>query len=425
MNPPMRQTGPEVRRPDRASPNLGLAPVSKLLTVCLAVVPGLAILSAWNPSTLSNIIVEMSAFVLAMICLGSEWRRHEPFHISQLSLSAALIPVIGCFQLLALRTAYPFATLRAVLYWSAVTAMVLAGEWLLRLRKARSLLLTSVAWLGVVATVMEILQIYGYRRYQVTKTGYPLLSSNYYAEMVELVLPVVLTRAFRDSRHWWAHLLLACLFVSTVIASAARVGSVLVLLECIVVAALSYKQSKSMPGRWHRACVTLVLLAAGLVVLQGPVTLIHRLGEADLMAGRSDISRSALAMVRSRPLTGYGLGGFPVVYPAFARFDNGYFVNHAHNDWLEALTDGGPVLLAALTAFVLVSAYSGLRATWGLGLAVLPLHAAVDFPMQRAGVVLLYAAIAAAASARRRQSRHTVSKWHYLRVSKYHISASK
>jgi O-antigen ligase len=422
---PTPQAGPEIRRPQRSSPNLGLAPVSKVPTVCLAVVPGLAMLSAWNPSTLNSIIVETSAFVLAMVCLGKEWRRPESFHISQLFFCAALIPAIGCFQLLTLRTAYPFATSRAVLYWSAVTAMVFAGEWLLRLRKARSLLFASVAWLGLVATMMEILQIYGYRRYQVTKTGYPLLSSNYYAEIVELVLPLVLTRAFRDSRHWWAHLSLACLFVSTVFASAARVGSVLALLECIVVAALSYKQSKSMSGRWHEACLTLVFLAAALVVLQGPVTLIHRLSEADRMAGRSDISRSAVAMVRSHPLTGFGLGSFPVVYPAFARFDNGYFVNHAHNDWLEALTDGGPILLAALTAFVLVSACSGVRATWGLGLAVLPLHAAVDFPMQRAGVVLLYAAIAAAASARRRQRRRTGSKWHYLRVSKYHISASK
>jgi O-antigen ligase len=418
-------TGREAQRPHRASPNPGLEPASKALTVCLAVVPGLALLSAWNPSPPGSAIVEMSAFVLTMVCLKRELRRPEPFHVSLLFLSAALIPVIGCVQLLALRIAYPFATMRAVVYWAAVAAMILAAEWLLRLRNARSLLLSSVAWIGVVATAMEILQIYRFRRYQVLETGYPLLSSNYYAEIIELILPVVLTRVFRNHRYWWAYLFLSCLFVSTVIAAAARVGSVLVLIECIVVSALSYKESQSMPRRWHKTCVILVLLATGLVVLQGPVTLIRRLGEADLMAGRLDIDRSAVAMARSRPILGYGLGSFPVVYPAFARFDNGYFVNHAHNDWLEALTEGGPALLVVLAVFVLIAGYSGVRATWGLGLAALPFHAAVDFPMQRAGVVLLYAVLAAAAGARRRQHRRGVSKWHYLRVSRWRISASK
>jgi O-antigen ligase len=247
--------------------------------------------------------------------------------------------------------------------------------------------------------MIEILQIYGYNRYEVTRTGYPLLSSNYYAELIELILPIVLMQAFRNGRYWWAHLALACLFVSTVIAAAARVGSVLVLMECIALAGLSYKETLSARVRWQKACVVLVLLAAGLIVLQGPVTLIHRLSESDVLAVRPDIDRSAVAMASSRPVAGYGLGSFPYVYPAFARFDNGYFVNHAHNDWLEAFADGGVLLLAALAAFVAISAYYGVRSVWGLGLAVLPIHAAVDFPMQRAGVVLLYAVIAAAAGA--------------------------
>jgi hypothetical protein len=159
----------------------------------------------------------------------------------------------------------------------------------------------------------------------------------------------------------------------------------------------------SMRARWHKACVILVLLAAGLIVVQGPATLIHRLSEPDRMAVRSDVSRSAIAMATSRPVAGYGMGSFPYVYPAFARFDNGYFVNHAHNDWLEAFTDGGVLLLGVLAVFVAISAYLGLRAVWGFGLLVLPVHAAVDFPLQRAGVVLLYAVIAAAAGARHLQ----------------------
>jgi O-antigen ligase len=397
------KAGPEILRPRGSTPDVGLSLLSKALVVGLAAVPGSAILSACDPSPLTSSLVEGSAFLLAMVCLLKEWRTSQPLQISILFLSSVLIPAIGSFQMLFLRPAYPFATLRSALYWAAPAALILAGSWLLRQRRARSLLLSSVTCVGLAATIMEILQIYGYHRYEVMRTGYPLLSSNYYAEVVELILPVVLLRAFRKGRYWWAHLALACLFVSTVIAAAARVGSVLVLMECIALAGMSYKEALSIRARWHKACVILVLLAAGLIVLQGPVTLIHRLGESDLMAVRPDVNRSAIAMASSHPVAGFGMGSFPYVYPAFARFDNGYFVNHAHNDWLEALTDGGVLLMAALAAFVTISAWYGVSAVWGFGLAVLPIHAAVDFPMQRAGVVLLYAVIAAAAGASRLQ----------------------
>jgi O-antigen ligase len=400
MNSAALQASPEILRPRGTTPDIGLPLASRSLTIGLAAVPGLAIMSACNPLPFTSALVEGSAFLLAMVCLLREWRNSEPLHLPRLFFSAVLIPVVGWLQMLFLHSAYPFATLRAVLYWSAPAALILAGGRLLRQQKARSLLLSAIVWLGMAATAMEILQIYGYHRYEVTRTGYPVLSSNYYAELVELILPVVLTRAFRNHRYWWAHLALACLSVSTVLAAAARAGSVLVLIECIALAGMSYKENLSVRARWHKACVVLVLLAAGLTVLQGPVTLIHRLGEPDLLAVRSDVGRSAIAMAGSRPVTGYGLGSFPYVYPAFARFDNGYFVNHVHNDWLEALSDGGVVLFAALAAFVAISAWFGVRAVWGIGLAVLPVHAAVDFPMQRAGVVTLYAVIAAAAVAK-------------------------
>jgi O-antigen ligase len=386
----------------------------KFLIGWLALVPGLAVVSAWNPSPLASAAVEMCAFLLALATLlrvasKPEWLRHQP-----LFLTAAAIPVIGCMQLATGLPAYAYAGIRATLYWMAVAALVLAGEVLLNSRASRSLLLSFVSLLGLLATFVELQQIYGYHRYEVTTTGYPLLSSNYYAEIAELVLPVSLTRVFRDPKSWWVHLALACLMVSTVVAAAARVGSILVVVETVVVVGLNYGRTPFLRQRWKRACAVFVILAATLMALQGPSTLVNRLRDADPLAGRSDVARSTVDMIRSRPLTGYGVGSFPSVYPAFARFDNGYFVNHAHNDWLEAMAEGGPVLLAALAAFVGVASYFGVRSSWGLGLAVLPLHAVVDFPMQRAGVILLYAVIAAAASARRREIHGDLDKSCYL-----------
>src|SRR6202012_3206266 len=149
------------------------------------------------------------------------------------------------------------------------------GGWLLDRRRSRAIVLSSVGVLGLVATVLELEQIYGYSRYGLTSTGYPLLSSNYYAELVELILPVVLTRAFRAQRSWWVYLGLACLLISTVISSAARVGSILVLVECIVITLVHANQVTSLSRRWKTIALPFALLAIASVLLQDPSNLLR------------------------------------------------------------------------------------------------------------------------------------------------------
>jgi O-antigen ligase len=390
-----------------------LSPGRRAAILSLVAVPALAVISAWNPSPLNTAIAQMAAFLLASICVVAQITRPGLCKTSLLSLSAAALPAVGCLQLAVMQPAYRFATSQATLYWAAVAAIIFAGECLLGSREARSFVLSAVVYLGLMATVLEVIQVYAYGRYEVTSTGYPLLSSNYYAEVIEIILPIVLTRAFREHRTWWAYLLVACIFVSTVVAAAARVGSVLVLVESAVVIALSYRGSPVIRRRWRSACTVFVLLTGALIVVQGPVTLVHRLREPDPLSVRPDLTRSAMSMIHQRPLTGYGLGSFPVVYPAFANFDNGYFVNHAHNDFLEALVDGGPLFLVALASFLLASGYAAIRVTWAVGLVALPFHAAVDFPLQRSGIVMLYALVASAAAAKLRRpvTSYIIGSW--------------
>jgi O-antigen ligase len=55
-------------------------------------------------------------------------------------------------------------------------------------------------------------------------------------------------------------------------------------------------------------------------------------------------------MAREKPWTGFGLGIWPTVYPANALYDDGTFVNEAHNDWLQWAVEGGVPLVAAMLA---------------------------------------------------------------------------
>jgi O-antigen ligase len=110
-------------------------------------------------------------------------------------------------------------------------------------------------------------------------------------------------------------------------------------------------------------------------------------------------------MARERPWLGFGLGTFEEAYPAYALFDIGLVVNHAHNDWAEWLAEGGIpflLLMASLAAWAVVPA---IRSIWGVGLLSVFLHALVDYPMQRLGlaawIFVLLGALAAQESDRR------------------------
>jgi hypothetical protein len=46
-------------------------------------------------------------------------------------------------------------------------------------------------------------------------------------------------------------------------------------------------------------------------------------------------------MLLKRPFLGWGLGTFPIVYPEFRSFYTTFFVNQAHNDYLQLLVETG------------------------------------------------------------------------------------
>ncbi len=123
--------------------------------------------------------------------------------------------------------------------------------------------------------------------------------------------------------------------------------------------------------------------AAILVAVAGGETIWRRLQEPNPYAVRAELFRSSIEMARDRPLLGFGLGTWSEAYPAFARFDNGLFVNQAHNDWAQWAAEGGVpffLIMARVASLLLAPAA---RSLWGLGLIAVFLHAFVDYPMQQ------------------------------------------
>jgi O-antigen ligase len=91
-------------------------------------------------------------------------------------------------------------------------------------------------------------------------------------------------------------------------------------------------------------------------------------------------------MISSRPWTGFGLGTFPTVYPAYAVLDLGQSVEHAHNDWLEWAAEGGIPYAAIWMCLAVWSVRPAVRSVWGIGILGCFLHGLVDYPFARFGI---------------------------------------
>jgi O-antigen ligase len=125
-----------------------------------------------------------------------------------------------------------------------------------------------------------------------------------------------------------------------------------------------------------------------------------RFHAVDLFTFRRELALATIQMARARPLTGFGLGTWPTVYPAFALFDPpGYFMNHAHNDWLEWMADGGVPFAVGLVSVAYAAVSFVQRNVWSLGVPIALLHAAVDFPMQKPSIAALAFFLLGAAAA--------------------------
>jgi O-antigen ligase len=172
-------------------------------------------------------------------------------------------------------------------------------------------------------------------------------------------------------------LCIAAWLLAAGVASASRAGSALLAAEAVVILARRAPRA---------AAVKFAAAAAVLIAVVGAGTLLGRWREPDVWRYRREINRSALAMIAARPLGGFGLGTFARAYPAYAYFDPGGVVEHAHDEWLEWAAEGG--LLYALAWFVIAISLvkPAARSMWGLGVIAVFLHASVDYPFARFGV---------------------------------------
>ncbi len=241
----------------------------------------------------------------------------------------------------------------------------------------------------------------------------PFVNRNHYAGLMELLIPLPFLLCLSQRPERRLPLLGAgVLMALSVFLCRSRGGMAALGAELVFIAVFLSRirhRAKS-----FAAIGVIVAVLAVLIVWVGSDPVVHRLTDMK-DASRLSIYKDTLRMWWSKPLVGYGSGTFDLVYPTYQSFVTDSLINHAHNDYLELLSETGLIGMGLIVWF-LVNAYrnagqnirlgsrsSGSAAMIAVlaGITGLLVHSLADFNFHipsNAALFLVFCAIAATAS---------------------------
>jgi O-antigen ligase len=326
-------------------------------------------------------------------------------------------------------SAYPHDTVSgAMLYCSYAMLCFLASQTLTRTAQVPRLALifslygATIASFALLQGISSNGRLYWVREPSMGGWIYgPYVNHNHYAGLMEMLIPIPLvlslTRA-AETKQRIAAASAAAIMAGTIFLSGSRGGMLGLVVELSILTIVLIKEKRG----WRTALGMGVFLAilTGLLVWVGGTELGQRVATVGAGA-RSDLSsdmrwqinRDGLRMFMRKPVLGWGLGAFPVVYPEFRSFYTNSFVNEAHDDYLQLLIETGLLGFGTMIWLLVVLFRSALKKIrhWSgetsgavtlsclIGVAGILVHSAVDFNLQiPANAALVYVICTIAAS---------------------------
>jgi O-antigen ligase len=360
----------------------------------------------------SMFILEVGATLLFLLWISQQVLDGElKIRWNPLFLPMGTFGLLIVAQLVFRRSAYPHDTAaEALLYCAYAILCFLAGQTLLRTSQARRLALVlslygaALAGFALLQGISPNGKLYWVRQPRMGGWIYgPYVNHNHYAGLMEMLTPIPLVLSLTrlaSSKVRMAAAAAAAVMAGTIFLSGSRGGMLAIATELIVLAILLTKQQRGL-----RTAVGIGLFLAivmSLLVWIGGGELSRRIASigpahTDLTSDiRNGINHDGLRMFIKRPLLGWGLGTFPVVYPEFRSFYTNFFVNAAHNDYLQLLVEMGLLGLATMIWLLVVVYRTAIKklGNWTgdiggavalaclLGLSGILVHSAFDFNLQ-------------------------------------------
>jgi len=341
-----------------------------------------------------------------------------------------LFATIVILQLSAHLTAYWYATLQKGLLWVSYAGLFFLVPQVFRQRRWISGFGYFCIGYGFLLSLFAIVQQFtsNGKIYWVVSNKHggwiygPYVNHAHYAGLMEMLVPfpivvAIVSPAVKPIRALF--LFAAIVMCSTIFLSESLGGMIAFAAELAVLSLILFRAKRSV----HRQILLLPLLCIGLVtwlIALHPEGLVERLARllnpiTDAGAtGRIAIAKDSLRMLAERPILGWGLGTFPVVYPSFRSFYTNLWVNEAHNDYIQTLVETGIVGFSVAVAFITLLCRGGVHNSklWRtdkssslalaafLGCIGLLIHGFVDFNLQIPANAAFFFALSAFVTAR-------------------------
>jgi O-antigen ligase len=200
----------------------------------------------------------------------------------------------------------------------------------------------------------------------------PYVNRNHFAGFAEMIIPValvplVLGRVRRERMFLVA--LFAIVPIVALVLSASRGGIVSFIVQMIILFLLLL--IRRAPGK-HVMVGGVVIVCATLLVswigVQQVLVRFAGIQNLEVSAGkRKAMVEDTFRLFLDHPILGTGLGTLQMVYPPYDSLYDGKVVNHAHNDYLEAVAETGLIGGVCCFWFLAVVLRNGLQGMATLG----------------------------------------------------------
>ncbi len=378
----------------------------------------------------SIFVLEAGSLLLMAVWFAKQWIDEEitirwnPL-FAPMAAFALLVVVQLCFHL----TAYTHDSLsQAMLYAAYGMLCFLSRQALVRSAQARKLAVLLTVY-GFLIAAFALLQgvapngkLYWVRQPRLGGWIYgPYVNHNHYAGLIELLVPiplvVALTRVAEDKERI-AAAIVAAIMVATLFLSGSRGGMLAILVELSVLGAILFRHKRGVRITVGVTAFAVVLI--GLLTWLGGRELTQRVStistetRSEISGGmRLSIDRDTFHMFLKKPVLGWGLGTFPTVFPQFRSFYTNFFVNEAHNDYAQLLSEMGLLGFTTMVWYVILvfrhaipklgawmtDVSGAVTLACLLGFTGILVHSLVDFNLQipaNAAIFYVFCTIAAA-----------------------------
>ena len=346
----------------------------------------------------------LSLFQCGVLALTGVWiircsRQPRPAMFHPLMWALLALPLIGVLQVLTRQSVYAWRTGVATLDWTVWVAVAWLSSQAFGPPDSQVYFRKWMAITGLFVSALSLLHWYTsenrilwhWPNPYASQSPFPLLNHGHFAAFVELALGAAVWEGLHHGRGAMLYAWSAALMFAAVFAFGSRSGAAIVTLELLGLLLLAWRRSSRTPRRRLAGIAMLALILVAAIGWQGIAARFAAPPRDEL---RRLFASSTIDMINARPLIGFGLGNWDVVYPAYARIDPGMFVEHAHNDWLEWAAEGGLPFALLMLLLAIFALRRGLIEPWSLGIAAVFVHSTIDFPLHKPAIVAIqFAAI--------------------------------